>query len=88
MDTLPICRAKSKQTGNRCRNFAVKNRFVCHIHGGKTPRHNPGPKTEEGKARQRVGSWKHGLRSKEAIAERRAFREMIKNYKSTLQNLC
>ena len=84
MDTLPICQAKSKQSGKQCGNFTVKNRKVCHIHGGKTPKHNSGPKTENGKKRQKMGSWKHGRRSKEAMAERYAFREMMKDHKSCL----
>lgn len=87
MDTLPICQAKSKQTGSRCGNFAVKNRAICHIHGGKTPRHNNGPKTETGKMRQKMGGWKHGLRSKEAIEKRRTIRNMIKQDKNFLNGI-
>ena len=52
--------------------------------GGLVPKHNPGAKTEEGKLRQKMASWKHGLRSKEAIAEKRAFREMVRECKSLL----
>lgn len=78
MDTLPFCQAKSKQSGKQCRNFAVKNRKVCHIHGGKTPKHNSGPKTVEGKLKQRKGSLKHGLRSQKAKAEREIFQRLLK----------
>lgn len=88
MDTLPICKAKSKQSGKRCRNFAVKHRFVCHIHGGKTPLHNPGPKTKEGEIKQKTGGWCHGQRSREAEKERKAFRKMVDDYKRSLENLC
>jgi len=56
----------------------------CRLHGGLVPKHNPGPKTETGKMRQKMGSWKHGLRSKEAIAERRAIRDMIRRCKTVL----
>lgn len=35
MDTLPVCQAKSKQTGKRSGNFAVRDRKVCHMHGRK-----------------------------------------------------
>lgn len=88
MDTMtPRCRAKSKQSGKRCGNFAVRDRNVCHIHGGKTPKHNSGPKTEEGKQRQRMSSWKHGRRSKEAVDERAAFRMMIRQHKESLKEL-
>ena len=34
---MPQCKAKSKQSGGRCKNSAVAGRNVCHIHGGKTP---------------------------------------------------
>jgi hypothetical protein len=84
MDTLPVCQAKSKQSGKQCRNFAVKHRFVCHIHGGKTPLHNPGPKTKEGKMRQKMSNWKHGLQSKEATAEKRALQDMINDCKNVI----
>ncbi len=86
MDTLPICEAKSKQSGKRCCNFAVRNRKVCHIQGGKTPKNNPGAKTCEGKHRQKMASWKHGRKSKEAREEARGVREMIKEYKANLSD--
>jgi hypothetical protein len=35
----------------------------CHLHGGKST----GSKTPEGKLIQKMASWKHGMRSKEAI---------------------
>jgi hypothetical protein len=81
MDTLPFCQAKAKQTGKRCGNFAVKRRNVCHIHGGKTPKHNSGPKTIQGKMKQIKSSWKHGCRSKEAIKERFLLRKLLKEFK-------
>lgn len=84
MDTLPVCKAKSKQTGKRCGNYAVRKRNVCQIHGGKTPRHNCGPKTAEGKIRQKRGSWKHGLRSKERICETQKITKLIKTCKSLI----
>lgn len=84
MDTLSICQAQSKQAKRRCRNFAVSGRNVCHIHGGKTPKNNQGAKTKEGQRKQKMASWKHGMWSKEAIAERRVFRIMINEYKEVL----
>jgi hypothetical protein len=57
----------------------------CRWLGGLTPQHNSGPKTEEGKMRQKMGSWKHGLRSKEAIAEKSEIRNMMKHYKEILR---
>lgn len=61
----------------RCKNFASKDKLVCRIHGGKST----GAKTTEGKYRQKMASWKHGLRSKETIEENRLAREMIKECK-------
>ena len=83
MDTLPICRAKSKQSGHRCGNFCVKGKQVCHIHGGKST----GARTVSGRHRQKMASWEHGRRSKEAIAEARAFRKMLKEGKELLTSL-
>jgi hypothetical protein len=81
------CGAKARTNGHRpCRRLAMEN-GRCHLHGGKVPKHNPGPKTEEGKLRQKMGSWKHVMRSKQAIAERQAFRKMMQNYKSILSNI-
>ena len=37
------CSAKSKQSGQRCKNTAVAGGKVCHIHGGKTPRAEASP---------------------------------------------
>lgn len=84
MDTLLICQAKSKQTGNRCKNFAVRTRKVCHIHGGKTPKHNKGPKTRLGKMRQKKASLKHGLRTKKRILESKEMRELIRQSKNII----
>ena len=87
MDTLPICQAKSKQSGKRCRNFSVRDRHVCHIHGGKTPRQNSSVRSVEGKQRQKMGSWKHGLRSKEAKEEARQVRQMITQGKQLIAKI-
>jgi hypothetical protein len=81
LDTLPICQAQSKQSGQRCKNFSVKGKRVCHIHGGKST----GAKTKEGKLRQKMGRWKHGLRSKEALAEAKQLREFMKACKEAIQ---
>jgi len=50
------CTAKSKQTGNRCRQPAVAGKDVCRFHGGLST----GPKTAEGKARSASNALKHG----------------------------
>ncbi len=81
MDTLPICQAKSKQSGMQCKNFATKGKRVCRIHGGKST----GAKTLEGKERQKKAPWKHGKRSKEVIAEQKSFREFFRDCKDAIQ---
>jgi hypothetical protein len=80
MDTLPICKAKSKQSGQQCKNFVTNGKSVCHIHGGKST----GARTATGKYLQKMASWKHGLRSKEMQEENRLVREMIKKSKQMI----
>jgi hypothetical protein len=80
MDTLPICEAKSKQSGQRCRNFASKGKRVCRIHGGRST----GASTVRGRTNQKKASLKHGLRSREAIEEKRKVREFIKACKAAI----
>lgn len=81
LDTLPICQALSKQSQQQCKNFSVKGKRVCHIHGGKST----GAKTKEGKIRQKMANWKDGLRSKEAKAEAKQLREFMKSCKEAIQ---
>ena len=80
----PKCQAKSKRSGEQCGNYAINGRRVCKFHGGFTPSHNLGPKTEEGRQRQHMASWKHGMRSKAAIEENRQMREFIRQCKQSL----
>lgn len=40
------CTAKSKRSGERCRNLAVTGYEVCRMHGGKTPRGFALPQTK------------------------------------------
>lgn len=84
---LRLCGAKARTNGHQpCRQPAMAN-GRCRLHGGLVPKHNPGPKTAEGKLRQKMGSWKHGLRSKEAIAERRSIRELIRQGKNLINRM-
>lgn len=76
------CGAKARSNNHQpCRRIAMPN-GRCHLHGGKT--RNTGAKTPEGKLRQKMASWKHGMRSKEQIAERRKIREFIKACKNLI----
>jgi hypothetical protein len=38
------CKAKNKQTGERCKNPAVKNYAVCRVHGANPKNHGGAPK--------------------------------------------
>jgi len=75
------CGAKARTNGHQpCRCLAMAN-GRCHLHGGKST----GAKTTDGKLKQKMASWKHGLRSQEAIAERCMFREMAKKYTASIK---
>ena len=69
------CKAKSKSTGERCKAHCVPGWPVCKYHGA-----GGGPKTPEGLERCKMASWKHGMRSREAIEERRIIKGILKNY--------
>lgn len=76
------CKAKSKRSGIQCRNHAVSKKNVCRIHGAFA-----GPKTPEGIARIKQANTTHGKYTKEAFAEKRAFRQILKNYRKTLSQM-
>ena len=59
--------------------MAVKGKAVCRIHGAYA-----GIKTPEGIARMKASKIKHGNFTKEAIRERKAFRELMKECKECL----
>lgn len=69
------CKAKSKRSGERCKNFAVKGCKVCRMHGAKG-----GPKTDEGKMRCKNAPLKHGWYSSEALQERETVNKIIKSF--------
>ena len=60
------CQAKSKRSGLQCSAPAMAGKSVCSMHGGKST----GPKTEAGRRRIAAAQLKHGLCTKEAIAQR------------------
>lgn len=70
---IPQCRAKSKSTHKPCKRYPCKN-GRCHLHGG----HSTGPRTLQGKHNQRVSVFKHGFYAKEAVKERRAVKELLR----------
>jgi hypothetical protein len=67
-NAAPRCTARSKRTGLRCRAPAVRGHSVCRMHGarGGAP------------AGTRNGNYKHGGRTKEAIAEMREVNELLR----------
>ena len=62
-----LCRAKTR-SGKPCKRIGNSKNGRCHLHGGKST----GPRTEEGLARIAAAQFKHGNRSKAAIAAQRA----------------
>ena len=69
--------ASGRVITKRCQVTALQN-------PSNPPKHNPGPKTEEGKLRQKMGSWKHGFCSKDAKLFRQARKLEINLYKQNL----
>ena len=64
--TCKRCTAKSKRSGEQCKKPALRGKAVCEFHGGRST----GPKTAEGKARQRAAVLKTGDYTKEAMEDK------------------
>lgn len=67
----PVCGAKTRRGGS-CQRHPCKN-GRCSLHGGKST----GPRTPEGKLRSRMGPWKHGMRTKEAMEARQELKKLL-----------
>jgi len=65
-----LCGARTR-SGVPCNGWAMPN-GRCRLHGGLST----GPRTPEGLERSRKARWKHGNRSKAAIAAFRETREV------------
>jgi len=77
------CGAKSKSRGGApCLQLALAN-GRCYYHGGKST----GPRTAQGRLRCKEVNVKHGLFTAEAIAERRAFNDILKEHRKALRVL-
>ncbi len=61
------CAAKSKRSGQRCRNPVVKGKRTCRMHGGKST----GPRTSQGRKRCADAKTVHGKETRQRRAERR-----------------
>ena len=76
MLTSPRCGAKTR-SGRPCQAPAVKDKKRCRMHGGAKGSGAPiGNKN----------ALKHGMYTREAMAERRAVRDMIRELDATLQS--
>jgi len=51
------CLARSKRSGQQCRNYAVRDRHVCRMHGGRTPRGCLHPRFKSGKHGKHSIGW-------------------------------
>lgn len=68
-----LCGAHARSAGRPCRQLAMQN-GRCYLHGGKST----------GAKKPRV---KHGLYTKEALAERQKLNRFIKETKRSLKEL-
>jgi hypothetical protein len=68
------CKAKSKRSGEQCKNYAIKHFTVCRMHGARG-----GPKTLEGYKTCKTAPHKHGMYSKESKDELKFLRTLLKN---------
>ena len=77
MLSSPRCGAKTR-SGKACRSPAVDGKKRCRMHGGaQGSGAPPGNKN----------ALKHGLYTREAIAERRQLRELLKRSRNLLLNI-
>lgn len=74
---LPKCQAKSKSTGQRCKNIAMKLKKVCYLHGGKSP----------GAPLNNKNALTFGFYTKEAIEERKFIRKLMSNAEEFIKKL-
>jgi hypothetical protein len=76
------CKAKSKRSGEQCKNYAIKKYGVCRMHGAYG-----GPKTRLGLLACKKAPCKHGLYSYEALQELRECRKLIKKNKLMIDHV-
>ena len=72
--SLPKCKARSRSTGKRCENVAMRAKRVCHLHGGRSP----------GAPRGNKYALKHGRYRSTVILERKSVRSMTKELLATI----
>lgn len=70
----PRCHAMSKRTGCRCLAPAVRGFRVCRMHGARGG----------GLRGSAHGNFKHGMRTKAAVQDRREIAALIRSVKETV----
>lgn len=77
LQQAPRCTAHSKRTGLPCRAPAVSGYTVCRMHGarGGAP------------SGHRNGAWRHGERTKDAMAFRIRLAELIRESRELLHQI-
>jgi hypothetical protein len=77
LDRAPRCGARTR-AGTPCRSPAVKGKRRCRMHGGaKGSGGQPGNRN----------AWKHGARSAEALALRRAVRKLLREARELVEEV-
>jgi hypothetical protein len=71
----PRCLARTR-AGTPCQKAAATGKKRCRMHDGA--KGSGAPRGE------RNGNYRHGLRTREAIAERRALRALIRDFRGAL----
>lgn len=79
------CTATSKRSKERCKNWAIRQKNTCRMHGGIAK----GPRTRRGRERARLAVLKHGGFSQKSMREYRELmcnRQGFKFYLSNMSN--
>jgi hypothetical protein len=71
------CKAKSKRSGEQCKNYALKKWAVCRMHGTKG-----GPKTRKGLIKCTIVPFKHGYYGQETRQEVEFMRKLLKGQRT------
>ena len=74
----PRCGAKTRR-GTPCQSPIVRGRKRCRMHGGAYG---------SGAPKGNKNAWKHGLRSKEYLEEKRKGREIIRQMRTLMDKVC
>ncbi|MGD2169927.1 MAG: HGGxSTG domain-containing protein [Chlamydiota bacterium] len=76
------CSAKSKRSGEQCKNWAIRGKTKCKFHGGKSI----GPRTAIGKEKARQAHVTHGLKTQQNLQQVKQIRQLIEKSKNFLKS--